>query len=86
MTKKIYKYYRVSYSKENDSYSTWVYVGENKHPEWNEFGLEIECRCVKGEIDGFKSKENDFVSYHILTSIRNAMKLGYKVSFMDRPE
>lgn len=88
MAKKNYAYYRVSYSEKNDSYSTWIYVGEKKYPEWSDFGLEIECKCVKGYIEesGNVTDGTDFVSYHILRHISEAIRLGYKVSFEDRPE
>lgn len=88
MAKKTYMYYRVSYSEKRDSYSTWIYVGNKKYPEWDDFGLEIECKCVKGYIEeqGKPTKETDFVNFHILSSIRQAMRLGYEVSFLDKPE
>lgn len=86
MEKKIYKYYRISYSSKNDSYSGWMYVGENKYPEWDEFDFEIECPCVKGMIFGVETKDCDYIHYNMLTSIKRAMESGYDVSFVHRPE
>ena len=88
MEKKTYMMYRVSYSKARDSFSTWVYVGNERYPSWDDFGLELECYCVRAYIEdeGIPTDEPDFVSYKLVTHIRQAMRLGYTVQFMDRPE
>ena len=85
---KTYMYYRVSYSKKNDSFSTWTYVGPKKDPDWDDFGLEMECRCRRALIDETNEIYNhhDYIDYHLLTGVRQAMQWGYKVSFNDRPE
>lgn len=81
-------FYRVSYSKKKDAFSTWIYVGPKKNPTWEDFGLEIECPCFRAFIEetGQPDKEKNMVHYHIITAIRQAMRLGYTVQFMDRPE
>ena len=77
--------YRISYSKKRDAYSTWVYVGYKKYPDWDDFGLEMECKLVKaaGHED---ADEAMYVHYELLTHIRQAMRLGYDVLWMDKPE
>ena len=96
-TNKTYQYYRISYSKSQDAYSTWVYVGPKKFPDWDDFGMEITVQCVQG-IDretgepiprpGFPSLDDEhmFIHYSILSHISQAMRLGYDVSFCDKPE
>lgn len=85
---KQYRYYRISYSKKNDSYSTWIYVGNKKYPTWDDFGLEIECKCYPAYIKelGRPEDEANCISYQILTHIRQALNLDYEVKFCDRPE
>ena len=88
VSKKTYMYYRISYSKKSDSYSTWVYVGNKEFPNWDDFGLEAECRCFRGfdEEEQKPTAEPDFVHFTILNYIKQAMRLGYNVSFSNRPE
>ena len=85
---KRFMYYRVSYSKSRDSFSTWIYVGEKQYPSWDDFGMELDCRCVRAYNDELNKPEDEanWIHYEVLTHIRQAMKLGYKVSFSDRPE
>lgn len=82
---KQYAYYRISYSKKKDAYSTWIYVGEKKYPDWDDFGMEMECRLVyaAGHEDAY---EPEFVHYELLTHIRQAMRFGYEINWLDRPE
>lgn len=86
--KKTYMYYRISYSKKRDSYSTWVYVGDKKYPDWDDFGFEMEGKCCKAFIEETKEPTEDYCMVHFsfLAGIRQAIALGYKIEFLDRPE
>ena len=88
MSKKTYKHYRISYSEKRDAFSTWVYVGEKKYPEWDDFGLEIECKCVKAfdEEAHEPTAASDYIHFSLLGHIRQAMYLGYDISFCTKPE
>lgn len=75
--------YRIGYSKKNDAFSTWVYVGDKKDPDWEDFGFECEAKCRKLHEE---DEEPAFIHYSILTRIRRAIELGYKIEWVDRPE
>ena len=94
-TSKTYMYYRISYSKSRDSYSTWVYVGSEKYPAWDDFGLELEAKCVRAfdeeaqapvEPTHLEPDPFHFIHLSILTGIRQALRLGYTIEFYNRPE
>lgn len=87
-TKKQYAIYRVSYSKSRDAFSTWVYVGDKQYPDWDDFGFEMEGRCFKAFIEETQEPTEDYCMIHfsILAGIRQAISLGYKIEFCDRPE
>ena len=86
--KKEYRIYRISYSEKKDAFSSWIYVGDKEYPDWDDFGMEMECRCIKGFIKekGVPTENVDYIHYEILTRIRQAISLGYKIEFKDRPE
>ena len=75
--------YRVSYSKKRDAFSGWFYVGKNRHPKWDDFNFEIECKCLKRKPE---DEEATLISYQMLTHIRSAMMLGYKLEWANKPE
>ena len=85
--KKEHMLYRISYSKKEDAFSTWVYVGKDAFPDWDEFGLEAEFPCIQGFLpETGATGRKDFVHYELVTRIRQAIDLGFKVSFHSRPE
>ena len=84
--KKTYKYYRISMSE--TSITTWIYAGTNPYPDWTDFELEMECPFVRAYIEeiGEPTESNKFIHAVALAGIRRAMKMGYEVSFINKPE
>lgn len=75
--------YRVSYSEKRDAFSGWFYVGKKRNPDWDDFKCEMECKCLKRKPE---DEEATLISYRMLTYIRRAMALGYKLEWADKPE
>lgn len=86
--KKEYRIYRISYSQKRDSFSSWVYVGDDRDPDWDEFDLKSECYCQKwyDEATGTLADKAEMIHYTMLTDIREAVRNGYTVQFRNRPE
>ena len=79
--------YRVSYDKANDAFETYYYVGAKKNPAWADFDWEMTCKCLPAWIEQEQrpTEERTMVHYEILTHIRHAVRLGYKIEFIDKP-
>lgn len=80
--------YRVSYSKKRDAFESYFYIGEKKYPTWEDFSFEASCKCFPAWIEEEQKPTEDacMVHYEVVTRIRQAMRLGYKIEFSDRPE
>lgn len=80
--------YRIGYNKKEDAFQTFVYVGTKRCPDWEDFGLELSCKCFPAWIEETQSptEEKNMVHYEILTHIRQALRLGYKIEYIDIPE
>lgn len=79
--------YRVSYNEAEDAYETYFYVGDKKYPTWSDFKYEATSRCLPAwdEQRQTHSEENDVVSYRLVARIREALSLGYRLEFLDKP-
>jgi hypothetical protein len=86
--KKEHRIYRVSYSQKRDAFESFFYVGEKQYPNWEDFSFEASSKCFPAWIEEEHQPTEDacMVSYTVITRIRQALKLGYKLEFCDKPE
>lgn len=79
--------YRVSYDEEKDAFETYFYVGTKKNPEWGDFKHESTCLCLRAwnEHKQEPAEEHEVVSYRLVTRIRQALDMGYRLEFKDKP-
>lgn len=80
--------YRISYNKREDAYETYFYHGPKKNPSWDDFDWEMTCKCLPAWIEQEQrpTEEHSMIHYEILTHIRQALSLGYKIEFHSKPE
>lgn len=79
--------YRVSYDAQKDAFETYFYVGSKKSPTWEDFKHESTCMCLQAwnERTQEPTEDREVVSYRLVTRIRQALDMGYRLEFKDRP-